>query len=171
MIYLFFFVAVLVIFIAIYFSIGSKDETHPERRLSTVIGENSKQVFCDIGNKKPFKNKAFMIIAKPDFIYRTKVGEYIVIEYKSRAGKVYPSDISQTLASCLAVRSKYPVSKAIIYTRGGDHRVIELESDQEIFAKIHKHYQNAVNAKLNQEPLKTGHSPCKICGYGSQNIC
>ena len=114
MIYLLLLLFIIVMFFVVFISTGGKDESHPVRRLSRIIGSDPKQVFCDTGNKKPFRNKAFMIVAKPDFIYKTKAGEYVVIEYKSRVGKVYSSDVSQTLASCLAVRSKYPVSKAVI---------------------------------------------------------
>ena len=107
-------------------------------RPGSPLGIEGKIVYADQGRKsKLFINKKYGITAKPDFIIATQNGQNVMVEYKSRAGRVYQSDIVQLLASVLAARSEMPIHRAVVVTKGTRREVV-LGSDEQIFKEISK---------------------------------
>tara|TARA_R110000737_G_scaffold329115_1_gene344078 strand:- start:282 stop:803 length:522 start_codon:yes stop_codon:yes gene_type:complete len=103
----------------------------------TPFGFKAQLIYSDSGRKsKIFTSAKFGLAAKPDFIYRLASGEFVLIEYKSRKGRVYPSDIQQVIAAIIATRSMYPISQAYIYTDTTSLAVDATSSDVELFDSI-----------------------------------
>ncbi len=112
------------------------------------FGFTGKLVYADQGQRsRLFINKFFLISAKPDFIYKIGFRKYEVVEYKSRMGKVYESDIVQTKASVIAARSKFNVRKALICTKGETLEIDVDKSSAEIYKEIKKETELARKIK------------------------
>ena len=94
-----------------------------------------------------------------------------LIEYKSRNSAVRESDEYQVIAATLAVRSKYPISKAIIYTSGNHIKDIVLGSDEEIYSKIKTVADKTRASKRGIAPciIRDKSPRCRYCGY--KEIC
>ncbi|MCE2573859.1 hypothetical protein [Motilimonas eburnea] len=84
--------------------------------------------------------------AKPDHIFQLNDGSKGVVEYKSRYGEVYDSDVAQTLASVLAARTSHNIKWATIYTKNSK-KDVSLGSDAEIWQKIKHLHENVLIAK------------------------
>ena len=147
-----------------------KDKNHPENRVSSLRSKNAKLIYSDKKGSQIFKSSKYKISAKPDFIYNVN-GEYILIEYKSRNSAVRESDEYQVIAATLAVRSKYPISKAIIYTSGNHIKDIVLGSDEEIYSKIKTVADKTRASKRGIAPciIRDKSPRCRYCGY--KEIC
>lgn len=127
------FLIAFVVFVALLYLAGRRSH-----RTSSPLGVKGKIIYADQGRKsKLFINRKYGITAKPDFIITTPNGENMMVEYKSRTGRVYQSDIVQLLASVLAARSEMPNHRAVVVTKG-TRREIELGSDEHIFREISK---------------------------------
>ncbi|MDX7766850.1 CRISPR-associated protein Cas4 [Aeromonas caviae] len=127
------FLIAFVVFVALLYL--ARRRSH---RLGSPLGIEGKIVYADQGRKsKLFINKKYGITAKPDFIIATQNGQNVMVEYKSRAGRVYQSDIVQLLASVLAARSEMPIHRAVVVTKGTRREVV-LGSDEQIFKEISK---------------------------------
>lgn len=124
------FLIAFVVFVALLYLAGRRSH-----RTSSPLRVKGKIIYADQGRKsKLFINRKYGITAKPDFIITTPNGENMMVEYKSRTGRVYQSDIVQLLASVLAARSEMPIHRAVVVTKG-TRREIELGSDEHIFRK------------------------------------
>ncbi|HAT2250158.1 MULTISPECIES: CRISPR-associated protein Cas4 [Aeromonas] len=127
------FLIAFVVFVALLYL--ARRRSH---RPGSPLGIEGKIVYADQGRKsKLFINKKYGITAKPDFIIATQNGQNVMVEYKSRAGRVYQSDIVQLLASVLAARSEMPIHRAVVVTKGTRREVV-LGSDEQIFKEISK---------------------------------
>ena len=127
------FLIAFVVFVALLYL--ARRRSH---RPGSPLGIEGKIVYADQGRKsKLFINKKYGITAKPDFIIATQNGQNVMVEYKSRAGRVYQSDIVQLLASVLAARSEMPIHRAVVITKGTRREVV-LGSDEQIFKEISK---------------------------------
>ncbi|MDG1752321.1 MAG: hypothetical protein P8I03_11770 [Thalassotalea sp.] len=117
----------------------------------TPFGFKGKLVYLDKGkNSATFFNKKYRIAAKGgDFIYLTDDGAYVLIEYKSRKGRIHQSDIAQTIASVLAARSIYPITRAIIATETQSKEINVLGSDDVL-------YNNIKEVHLLTQQIKNG---------------
>src|SRR4051794_13793424 len=68
------------------------------------FGISGKLIWTDKGKlTKSFYNNDFEVFGKPDFLYRERE-EIIAVEFKSRFGPVFESDIVQAKAAALAAR-------------------------------------------------------------------
>ncbi len=104
----------------------------------TPFGFKGKLLYLDKGKaSQTFINKQYNIAAKGgDFIYLTEQGEHILIEYKSRKGPVYESDVAQTIASVLAARSCYPISQAMVITETQSKKINVSGNDDVLYNEI-----------------------------------
>lgn len=67
-----------------------------------------------------------------------------MVEYKSRKGKIYPSDIAQLKASVIAARSRYNITKAYVSTDGEIKEVNVNKSNTVLFEEIKEAYELTV---------------------------
>jgi hypothetical protein len=113
----------------------------------TQFGFKGKLIYMDKGRKSPsFVDREFNIAAKPDFIYQLKnKNSYALVEYKSRNGKVYPSDIAQLKASVLAARSRYYITNAYACTESVIDEINVNKSNKYLFEDIRSAYELTVD--------------------------
>ena len=173
MFYIMFGILALIIIIAISSQQkkgGYRDKNHPENRIRSLQKKTARLIYSDKKASQIFRSNKYKISAKPDFIYNVS-GKYVLIEYKSRNSAVRESDEYQVIAATLAVRSKYPISKAIIYTSGNHIKEIMLGSDEEIYSKIKVVADKTRISKNRVKPcIMRDKSPkCRYCGY--KEIC
>lgn len=108
---------------------------------------NGVEIWRDRGKQsKPFFNGKYYVLAKPDHIYQLSNGAKGVVEFKSRYGEVFDSDVAQTLASVLAVRPTHNIKWATIYTKNSK-KDVSLGSDAEIWQQIKHLHENVLIAK------------------------
>ena len=63
-----------------------------------------KLIWVDRGRStKPFFNRVFEVLGKPDLMYQV-FGGVLAVEYKSRKGPVFKSDVVQAKCAALAAR-------------------------------------------------------------------
>lgn len=148
----------------------SKNANHPERRIELLQSDNVKLIYADKKGSEVFNNREYKISAKPDFIYLVNK-ELVLIEYKSRKSDVRSSDIHQAMAAALAVRSKYNITKAIVYTTGGYVKEIRLGSNDEVYREIGSIIDKTRMSKSGVNPCITKDKSyrCRYCGY--KEIC
>ncbi len=108
----------------------------------TPFGFKARLFYSDKGIKsRVFTSNKYKLAAKPDFIYQLANGDYVLIEYKSRKGRVYPSDIQQVLAAIIATRSVYPIREAYVHTDTTRLKIDATVSDEELFDNIKRNYE------------------------------
>jgi CRISPR/Cas system-associated exonuclease Cas4 (RecB family) len=139
----------------------------PRKRTGTSV--SGKNIWLDTGrNTKPFYHPKYAIVAKPDAINRVK-GQLQAIEYKSRYGPVFQSDIVQVKAAALAARaSGYDIRSALVRT-SNQSKLIDLpRSDKDLFEDIRPYYEQAKHIKSGKHHLAVA-SPdpkkCAKCAY------
>ena len=72
------------------------------------LGIEGKLIWMDKGRStKPFFNQVFEVLGKPDLMYRVR-GGVLAVEYKSRRGPVFKSDVVQAKCAALA-NLDYPI--------------------------------------------------------------
>lgn len=136
------------------------------RYTDTPFGFKGRLVYKDDGKASAtFINKHFGISAKPDFIFLTEAGNYRLIEYKSRKGRVYESDIAQTIASVIAARSKYPISEAEVHTDTQTFKVKLHTDNKRLFEVISKHHALTVKIKrgIKVNECNPSQYKCRSC--------
>ena len=73
-------------------------------RSRSDLGIEGKLIWMDKGRStKPFFNQVFEVLGKPDLMYRVR-GGVLAVEYKSRRGPVFKSDVVQAKCAALAAR-------------------------------------------------------------------
>lgn len=133
---IFYIVAIVVIALAFGSRVIRKPPANP-------FGIDGVEIWRDRGKQsKPFFNGKYYVLAKPDHIFQLSNGDKGIVEYKSRYGQVYDSDVAQTLASALAARTGHEIKWATIYTKSSK-KDVSLGSDAEIWQKI-KHLHKSV---------------------------
>lgn len=158
------FLIAFVVFIALLYL--AQRRSH---RTSSPLGVEGKIIYADQGRKsKLFINRVYGITAKPDFIITTPNGENVMVEYKSRKGRVYQSDIVQLLASVLAARSEMQIHRAIVVTKVTRCEV-ELGSDEHIFKEISKFVLLARRAQEGEiiKIFSSHPGVCRTCSVAS----
>ena len=79
-------------------------------RSRSDLGIEGKLIWMDKGRStKPFFNQVFEVLGKPDLMYRVR-GGVLAVEYKSRRGPVFKSDVVQAKCAALAAREKLSVA-------------------------------------------------------------
>lgn len=76
-----------------------------------------------------FSSYNYKIRAKPDFMYQHEDGSISIVEYKSRQSGVKQSDISQLIATAIAVKDEiqHNVKFGYVLTKGGSQKKINLD--------------------------------------------
>ncbi len=115
---------------------------------------------------KVFVNHRFELSAKPDFIFKVGFNKYVIAEFKNRKSGARDSDIAQSLATVVAVRSKYNVQGYYVITNNSPHYEACTESTGTIYRKIAKLHKTAKQIKhLSKRPSITRTAKCRTCGY------
>ncbi len=144
---------IILLFVGYYFFVylGEKKRLEREKGLDNPFSMYGQLVYADGQSKKSrsFVNKRFGLCAKPDFIFRNEHGTYTLIEYKSRQGKVYQSDIQQTIASVMAARTKFNITEAYVHTDNFRMAIDAGKSNAELYSVIER------NADLTRD-IKSG---------------
>lgn len=154
------FLVAVVIFIAIAWR---------HRRTNSIdeLGIEGDLIWIDEGrHTKPFFNGAFKVFGKPDAIYRTRAG-VTAVEYKSRNGPVFESDVTQAKCAALASRGEgYQVVDILVKTAGAKRHIKLPKSDRALYQDIEESVVLARRAKLGKAvPSAPSGSKCRSCAY------
>jgi len=133
------------------------------------LGIKGKLVWTDHGRQtKPFFNRTFEVFGKPDLMYRTKDG-ILAVEFKSRKGRVFLSDIVQAKCASLAARGAgYKVTEILVKTAREERYITLLSSDTALFNEIQPRVAMARKAKRgDQVPSFPEKNKCFSCAHNS----
>lgn len=148
---------ILLVFLALSYCIGL---------LERKFNDSTITIYKDHGQyTKPLKDNVNLIKAKPDWILKTK-GTNTLFEYKSRARRVYDSDIAQTIASVLAARGAgFRIDKAVIQTANSEHP-LRLGDDASLLKRIHEPLETArLVARGGVPKANPINYKCRSCGF------
>lgn len=130
-----------------------------------------KIIYSDQGRKsKTFVSQEYRIRAKPDFLVRQPDGRLVLVEYKSREKPPNDSDVTQLIATAVAVRETYPdLKRGLVYTRGGQRKV-DLSASTDILIRKIKTPLDAARAVKSNESVRAAPSQgkCRACGYRTE---
>lgn len=119
------------------------------------------------GSKDTFTNTEFYVCGKPDFIYKQKRG-ILAVEYKSRNGPVYESDIVQAKVAALAARGskRYRIDRIMIKTNSTERFVDLPAEDDVLYQEVKRHVEMVRVAKAGGMLMASPTVPkCRSCGY------
>lgn len=121
--------------------------------------------YIDQGSSEVYYSRKYRISAKPDLIE----DRHTIVEKKSRRKGIYESDRKQLIATALAVRSRYPITRGVIETQS-DREEIDLSgTDAALFARIEKEYLHAEAVNRGSEPPPYPSLPkCGGCQFRSR---
>ncbi|MDG9669613.1 hypothetical protein ONV78_17885 [Hahella sp. CR1] len=131
------------------------------------LGIDGKLVWIDRGRQtKPFFNRSFGVFGKPDLIYRIARG-FLAVEYKSRRGVIYESDIVQAKVAALAARGAgYRVTQVLVRTDATERYIDLPASDKELYNEVGIFIEIARQAKAGMKmPAKPNRAKCGACAY------
>ena len=121
----------------------------------------------DVKLNKIFRSQRFRIQGKPDAILRITPGTTVIVEYKSRHHGIYDSDVTQLIATAIAVRETYPdVHEGYVVLGSGKYKRIDLTaSTGDLFRAIEGEVIATREAKSGKPPeyIPVVHK-CKKCG-------
>lgn len=141
-------------------------------RMVEKFGISGHVVYADSGlRSRRFYSRKYKIVAKPDFVVRLDTGEYAIVEYKSRrSGRVMASDVSQVKASVIAVRSKYPITKAYVLVDKKLHALDVDKSSANLAKEIATELKYARDAKRGVKIMVFARNKgdCFNCPYKSR---
>lgn len=136
----------------------------------TQFGFKGKLVYSDQGrSSKLFINKRFGLSAKPDFIYNLLNGMFALVEYKSRNGRIFQSDIEQTIAGVIACRPHYNIRVAVIQT-ASERKEINVDKSVEELYEMIKHNVELTRKIKNGLKVDTCYPTkykCKSCAVAN----
>jgi len=133
------------------------------------LGIKGKLIWTDHGRQtKPFFNRTFEVFGKPDLMYRTKDG-ILAVEFKSRKGRVFSSDIVQAKCASLAARGAgYKVMEILVKTAREERYITLPQSDTDLFHEIQPKVAMARKAKRgDQVPSFPERNKCFSCAHNS----
>ncbi|MGR5296938.1 Dna2/Cas4 domain-containing protein [Vibrio mediterranei] len=120
----------------------------------------------DKPDAKVFVNHRFELSARPDFIFKVGFNKYVGVEYKNRRSGARTSDVAQSLATVVAVRSQFNIQGYYVVTNGTVRYEACPESTIAIYRKIAKLHKTAKRIKyLNKRPAIHKTNKCRTCGY------
>lgn len=131
------------------------------------LGIDGKLVWTDEGRKtKPFFNNVYDVFGKPDLMYKIK-GGILAVEYKSRKGNIYESDIVQTKCAALAARENgYKVIKFLVITATRRQYFDLPRSDKALYKEIEPYVVYTRQSKTGYKlPATPGRFKCKCCAF------
>lgn len=128
-------------------------------------GETSEQVFT---------SSRYKIRAKPDFIYERADGSLILVEYKSSRRRAMKSDITQLIATAIAVKSHHKnkrVTTGYVLTGKNYYKWVDLSKSLDLLAlEIERPLSVARQVKNGYQPSADPvKKKCLACGY--QYVC
>jgi hypothetical protein len=133
------------------------------------LGIDGKLIWVDSGRRtKPFFNNQFKILGKPDLMYKLATGGVLAVEFKSRNGRIYDSDVAQAKAAALAARGEgYAVREVMVKTKGTEQRFTLPKADVALHNEIKNfvEYARAAKKGANLKPLPQV-MKCKFCAFG-----
>lgn len=131
------------------------------------LGIDGKIIWVDRGYKtKPFIHKAFRIVGKPDLMYRTPTG-VLAVEYKSRNGPIYFSDVIQAKSAALAARgSGHRVNQILIKTELTEQYINLPRSDRDLLGDIQEYLIMVREAKNKKTMVaRPQATKCRHCAF------
>lgn len=138
------------------------------RRPRSPLDIEGKLIWLDKGNStSTFTNDEFYVCGKPDLIYRQKQGN-LAVEYKSRNGPVYESDIVQAKVAALAARGsrRYRVDRIMIKTRSTERYIDLPAEDALLYREVERYVEMVRTAKAGGVLTASPTVPkCRSCGY------
>lgn len=144
----------------------------PKRKPSGSWGDiEGKLIWVDDGKQtKPFFNRKYKVFGKLDMIYKQKRG-LLGVEYKSRQGPIYPSDIAQAKTAALAARgSGEKITKLLIRTKTVDRYIKLPTSDKDLHLEVEKLIQSVRMASAGHPlPPTKIKAKCRNCSH--KNNC
>ncbi len=150
-------IIILVIFFFVYFN-----------RLNSlkIKGE---LIWQDSGREtKYFINNEFDVYGKPDLMYRKENGKILLVEFKSRKGGIYLSDIIQTKAAALAARGAgYDIDEILVKTRGKERYYKLSNCNSDLYREIERFVKIAQSSSYyNSDLVGTPENrKCYSCAY------
>lgn len=126
-----------------------------------------KLIWVDRGRQtKPFFNKVFEVLGKPDLMYRI-FGGVLAVEYKSRCGPVFKSDVIQAKCAALAARGNgYKVIRILVKTSTVDQYIDLPKSDRSLFHEIEDYVVLTKQAKSGQKMKALPNTgKCRSCAF------
>lgn len=136
-------------------------------RYNKSLGLHGKLIWTDKGKKTAsFRNKKFFVFGKPDFIYKTKYG-LTAVEYKSRNGGIYLSDIIQVMTASLSARGAgKKIKHAIVITNTQRKEITLPKSDKQLYSKIQSYVEIVRQAENgNSMPSTPNKYKCMSCAF------
>ena len=130
---------------------------------------NAELMYIDEGKQtKPFFNRQFEVLGKPDAMYKTPTG-VVAVEYKSRKGSVMDSDVSQAMCAALAARGDgHKVYQVIIKTQTDQLEIDLPRSDKELYSRIQQDVAAARSIKKGGKGAANPHpAKCRSCAHKS----
>jgi CRISPR/Cas system-associated exonuclease Cas4 (RecB family) len=155
-------IPVVIIFLAVFFI-----KWLVRRFSANKLGISGRLVWTDHGRQtKPFFNKKYEVLGKPDLMYKTRSG-ILAVEYKSRHGPVFISDVVQAKCAALAARGEgYKITRLLLKTSSQEEYMSLPVSDEALYGEIKNFIALARNAKngASMNPLPSRHK-CRSCAY------
>lgn len=158
-------ILILIFFIALFIYLKNSS-TGPQRFIPYLKG--TKLIFNGEKKTEIFSSDYYQIKAKPDFMYQHKDESVSIVEYKSRPSGVKRSDISQLIATAIAVKAekKHNVKFGYVLTENGSYEKIDLDRTcSDLIQEIYTPWKEAMNI-LNggKATPKPGKEKCRGCG-------
>lgn len=126
-----------------------------------------KLIWVDHSKKtKPFFNSTFKVFGKPDLMYVVR-GGVLAVEYKSRYGRIYESDIVQAKCAALAARGDgYKVIKVLLKTSTQERYIPLPKKDKDLYDEIKFFILISRKAKKGDSlPGTPDAKKCASCAY------
>ena len=155
------FVTLVVVIVVVWLHFRGFDDNN--------LGIKGKLVWTDHGRQtKPFFNRTFEVFGKPDLMYQTNDG-ILAVEFKSRKGRVFSSDIVQAKCASLAARGAgYKVVEILVKTAREERYITLPRSDTDLFHEIQPKVAMARRAKRgDQVPSFPERNKCFSCAHNS----
>lgn len=127
-----------------------------------------KILYLDEGRKTPvLYSKTYDLSGKPDAIVQDAFGVVAVVEYKSRAKRIYESDIVQVKAAALVAReNRFPIKYAIIKTKQDEKRIDLPKSNAALYKQLIPFISLVKEARRGKSvPANPNKYKCNACGY------
>ena len=134
---------------------------------SDALGIDGSLIWVDDGRRtKPFFNARYKVFGKPDLLYRVN-GGVLAVEYKSRNGPIFESDIVQAKCAALSARGdQYIVSRILVKTGQAEKYITLPRSDHALYREIESATILARKAKNGETvPCLPAPQKCRSCAY------
>lgn len=131
------------------------------------LGIDGKLIWTDKGrHTKPFFNAKYEVLGKPDLMYRISKG-ILAVEYKSRTGPIFKSDVAQAKCAALAARGEgFKVVRLLIKTATQDEFIDLPPSDAALYEDIKEDVVTVRHARDGKPmPAKPALHKCRSCAY------